>query len=296
MNTKKWKLGITQRYNLTGWIFLSLAALMIFWMSFYPMVSGFWLSLHTGAGARMTFAGFANYIRLLEDPVFRGVMGNTLLYLIVQVPIMLTLALIMASILNSPKLRFKGFYRTCIFLPCATALVSYAVIFRSLFAFDGYINMLLMTLGILDSPFNFLGTAWSARMVIILGITWRWTGYNMIFYLAGLQSIEKSVYDAAKIDGATAVQILTRITIPLLKPIILLTAIMSTNGTLQLFDESMNLTSGGPARASMTISHYIFFTGFQGTANFGYAATLSYVVFILVAILAFIQLKVADRR
>jgi len=293
---RKRRLTMSQKQGLVGWAFLSVAAILIFWMSFYPMINGFWISLHTGTGMRLEFAGLRNYARLLEDPHFRGVLFNTFLYLLVQVPIMLMWALILASILNSDRLRGKSFFRTCIFLPSATSLVSYAVIFRSLFAVDGFINTLFTNIGILDAPYNWLGNTWSARMIIIIGITWRWTGYNMVFYLAGLQNIEKSMYEAAKIDGAGAVQSFFKITVPQLKPIILLTAIMSTNGTLQLFDESMNLTMGGPGRTSMTLSHYIFNIGFQGPANFGYAAALSYVILIMVAILALIQMKVADRR
>lgn len=290
------KLTLSQKNGLIGWLFLATAAIMIGMMSFFPMISGFFIALQTGAGVNMRFAGLSNFERLLVDPLFRGVISNNFLYLAIQVPIMLVLALILASMLNNPKLRFKGLFRTCIFLPCATSLVSSAVIFRSLFATNGYINTVLVNLGILESSYNFLGNTWSARMVIIIAITWRWTGFNMVFYLAGLQNIERSIFEAAKIDGASVVQTFFKITIPLLKPIILLTAIMATNGTLQLFDESMNLTMGGPANTSMTISHYIFNVGFQGTANFGYAAALSYVVFILVATMSLIQLKVVDRR
>ena len=290
------RFGLAFRTGITGWVFVSFATIMIFWTSFYPMIAGFILSLQTGVGANMTFAGFSNYARLIEDPVFWTVIGNTFLYLLVQVPIMLVLALILASLLNRPNLKFKGLFRTCIFLPSATALVSYSIIFRGLFATDGYINYILMNMGFMDAPFNWLGTAWSARLVIILALLWRWTGFNMIFYLAALQNMDKNVYEAAKIDGAGAFSVFTRITIPMLKPIILLTAIMSTTGTMQLFDESMNLTGGGPARQSMTISHYIFTVAFQGSPNFGYAATLSYVIFVIVALLAVIQLKVGDRR
>ena len=118
----------------------------------------------------------------------------------------------------------------------------------------------------------------------------------MIFFLAALQNIDSSIYEAAVVDGANAFQKFTRITIPMLRPTILLTAIMSTNGTLQLFDESMNITNGGPANTSMTISHYIYNLSFAGNPNFGYASAISYVVFILVAILAFIQMKVGDEK
>jgi lactose/L-arabinose transport system permease protein len=155
---------------------------------------------------------------------------------------------------------------------------------------------MLIGLGVLHTSYNWLGYTWSARMIIIVALLWRWTGYNMVFYLAGLQNIETSVYDAAIIDGANAFQVFTRITVPLLRPVILLTAIMSTNGTLQLFDESVNLTSGGPANTTLSMSHYIYQTAFQLSSNLGYAAAMSYVIFIIVAILALIQMKVGDKR
>lgn len=209
---------------------------------------------------------------------------------------MLIFALILASILNHRQLRFKGLFRTMIFLPCATSLVAYAVIFRSLFANNGIVNLVLTNLGILDQPYSFLTHTWSARIVIIIALLWRWTGYNMVFYLAGLQNIEYSVYEAAKIDGASTIQSFFKITVPLLKPTILLTAIMSTNGTLQLFDESVNLTDGGPANASITMSHYIYNMSFKYVPNFGYAAAMSFLILILVAFLAFLQMKVGDKR
>lgn len=209
---------------------------------------------------------------------------------------MLILALILASILNDRNLKFKGLFRTAIFLPCATSLVSYSIIFRSLFAVDGFVNAVLIKLGILNTGYNFLAQPNSARAIIIIALIWRWTGYNMVFYLSGLQNIEYSVYEAAKIDGASPFQAFRKITVPLLKPTILLTAIMSTNGTLQLFDESMNLTNGGPANATVTMSHYIYNMSFKYVPNFGYAAAMSYLILILVAILAFAQMKVGDKR
>ena len=285
-----------QKRSLTGWSFLSVAALAIILLNFYPMIRAFLLALQTGTGARMRFAGVMNFARIFEDPVFFQSMGNTFLYLIVQVPIMLLMALVLASMLNSRTLRFKGLFRTAIFLPCATSLVSYAVIFRYLFAYDGLINHALVGLGVLEANYNWLANAWSARMVIIIALLWRWTGYNMVFYLAGMQNIDPFVYEAARLDGASPLKQFWKITVPLLKPIILLTAIISTSGTLQLFDEAANLTNGGPGNATMTMSLYIFRTSFELSPNFGYAAAMSYVIFILVAVLAFIQMRVGDKR
>ena len=209
---------------------------------------------------------------------------------------MLVLAMIFATLLNDHQLRFKGIFRTCIFLPCATALVAYSLIFRTMFSYDGMINAVLMKIGILKEPINWLNNPGTAKAVIIIALIWRWTGYNMIFYLSSMQSIDYSVYEAARIDGAGAATQLFKITIPLLKPIILVTAIMSTNGTLQLFDESVNLTKGGPANATITMSHYIYNTMFQNNPNFGYAAAMSFVILILVAVLSAIQMKVGDKR
>ncbi|MBQ8278587.1 MAG: sugar ABC transporter permease [Roseburia sp.] len=289
---------LSQKHNLTGWAFLTPAAVLIAIMSFVPMIRAFILSFQTGVGANMTFAEpfYKNYIRMFQDTVFIQSLKNTFFYLIIQVPIMLILALILASILNNKDLKFKGAFRTMIFLPCATSLVAYAIIFRTLFANDGIVNHVLVSLGILDAPYAFLTNAWSAKLVIIIALLWRWTGYNMVFYLSGLQNIEYSVYEAAKIDGASPIQTFFKITVPLLKPTILLTAIMSTNGTLQLFDESVNLTDGGPANASITMSHYIYNVSFKYMPNFGYAAAMSFLILILVAVLAFVQLKVGDKR
>ncbi len=296
MESKQKRMGLSKRRNLMGWIFLLPAVLLICWMSFYPMTRALLLSFRTGVGVHMKFAGFYNYIRMLQDKVFIQALLNNFFYLIIQVPVMLILALGLASMLNNKNLRFKGVFRTAIFLPCATSLVSYAIIFRALFALDGFINTLLLKLGIIEMPVNWLGNPGTAKAVIILALIWRWTGYNMVFYLAGLQNIEYTIYEAAKIDGASPFQSFGRITVPLLKPMILLTAIMSTNGTLQLFDESYNLTNGGPANTTITMSHYIYKMSFEYSPNFGYATAMSFVVLVLVAVLAFIQMKVGDKR
>jgi len=295
--SRKPLLSLSRKQGLIGWGFLFIAAGLIVWMNFYPMVRGFIFSLHSGVGAQMEFAGAFNYERLFEDRQFRQTIGTTFFYLLIQVPIMLITGLALASMLNSPGLKAKGFFRTAIFLPCAVGLVAYSLVFRQMFAVSGIVNTIAMNLGIMETPFNWFGSAWSARMIIILGLLWRWTGFNMIFYLAGLQNIDRSIFEAARIDGANVFQQFRKITIPLLRPIILLTAIMSTNGTLQLFDESFNLTGGGPGLTSRTMSHHIYSTAFEALIpQIGYASAMSFVIFIMVAVLAFIQIKVGDRR
>lgn len=283
--------------SLTGWLFVAVPAGLILLFSFYPMIQSFILSFQSGKGNVYQYVGFNNYVRLFADPMFKQAVLNTLLYLAIQVPIMLLLGLVIANFLNMPKLRFKGFYRTAIFLPCVTSLVSYSVLFKSIFAVDGIANNILMKLHIISEPVGWLMDPVWARIVIILAITWRWTGYNMIFYLSAMQNIDPSVYEAASIDGASKTKQFFTITIPLLKPIILFTSIVSTSSTLQLFDEVVNITNGGPGNATMTISQYIYNLSFVYTPNFGYAATVSYAIVIMVAVLALIQMKVAgDKR
>ena len=291
--------SIQRKQQRAGWFFLAPATLLIFVMSFWPMIQAFIMSLQTGSAANMKWQEplFKNYLRVQKDQLFQLSMRNTFMYLLVEVPIMLILAILLAQILNNKDLKFRGAFRTMVFMPCAISLVSYALIFKSLFATQGLINTVLMNLGLISENINWLGTTSTARAVIIIGLIWRWTGYNMVFYLAGLQNIEYSVYEAAKIDGANGWKTFWYITVPLLKPTIVMTAIMSINGTLQLFDESVNLTNGGPANTSMTMSHYIWNQSLgQGVANFGYASALSFIIFIMVGILAFISLKVGDTR
>ena len=298
MDNKK-RGGVQARQQAAGWAFLTPATLLIFLMSFYPMVQAFITSLKTGSSANLQWAEplFNNYSRMLQDRMFKTAMGKTFLYLLIQVPIMLVLAILLAQLLNNKDLKFRGLFRTMIFLPCATALVSYAIIFKTLFATQGLINSWLVGIGIVKENINWLGQPGTAKAVIIIALLWRWTGYNMVFFLAGLQNIDYSVYEAANIDGASGWQTFWSITVPLLKPVIVMTGIMSINGTLQLFDESVNLTNGGPANTTITMSHYIYNNSLgQGVANFGYASALAFVVFILVAVLAFINMKVGDTR
>ena len=277
---KKKGLDMEQKRSLIGWAFLLPATILIFIFCFYPMVQALILSFQKGMGSNVQPAGFANYARILKDATFQQCLFNTVFYFVIQVPIMLILALVLAQLLNSPDLKGKGIYRT--------------MIFKSLFANDGLVNRVLSTVGI--PTVDWFQNAWAARWVIVIALVWRWTGYNMVFYLAGLQNIDYSIYEAARIDGASPLQQFIHLTIPLLKPTILLTAIMSTSGTLQLFDESVNLTAGGPGKATMTLTHYIYNISFVETPKFNYAAALSVFILIVVAVLSAIQMKVGDKR
>ncbi len=285
-----------RNYFLTGWSMVAVASVFVIVFSYIPMIQAFFLSLQTGKGANLEFNGLANYARMLKDTTFWTSLGNTLLYALFQIPIMLILALLIAVLLNDPKLKLRGFYRTCIFLPCVTSMVSYSILFKNLFSVDGVVNQLLMNLHIVDSPIPFVLDAFWAKVVVIVALIWRWTGYFMIFYLSALQNIDNSVYEAAKIDGCNFFQSLFRITLPLLKPIVFLTSIMALNNTLQLFDEVVNLTQGGPGNATRTISEYIYDLSFKFVPSYGYSAAISYVVLLIVIVLTLVQKGITGKK
>jgi lactose/L-arabinose transport system permease protein len=273
-----------------------LAVIMIAAFYFYPMIQALLLSFKTGTGINLKFAGFDNYTRLFIDATFLTAVKNTFVFLIIQVPLMLILGLFISVLLNDSKLKFKGFFRTAIFLPAVTSLVAYSVIFKYLFAANGLVNAMLTKIHLISEPIQWITDPFWAKMTIIIAITWRWTGYNMIFYLSALQNIDNSIYEAARIDGASPIRQFFSITIPLLKPIILFTSITSTIGTLQLFDEIVNITQGGPGNATMSISQYIYNLSFKYSADFGYAATVSYSIVIMIIILSIIQFKAAGDK
>lgn len=296
VHTRKASRNLRLKSTLIGWSFIAVAAVMICLFYFYPMIQALIMSFQSGTGTNLTFTGLDNYARLLKDPTFLTTVKNTVIYLIIQVPIMIILALFLSVLLNNKTLKFKGLFRTAIFLPCVTSLVAYSVIFKYLFGQDGIINLMLMKLSLIAEPIQWLTDPFWAKVTIIVAITWRWTGYNMIFYLSALQNIDHSIYEAAKIDGASSIQQFFKITIPMLKPIILFTSISSTIGTLQLFDEVMNITAGGPGNATMTISQYIYNLSFKYTPDFGYAATVSYAIVIMIVFFSIIQFKVAGDK
>ncbi|MFH8473997.1 carbohydrate ABC transporter permease [Streptomyces sp. NPDC018000] len=260
----------------------------------YPIVSSFWISLTTGSGDDRTFAGLANYRRLLDDPLFWTALKNTALILVVQVPLMLGLALLMALALNSSKVWLRPLWRLGVFVPSLTGLVAAGVMFSVILNRDaGLLNWVLSLLGI--DPVNWLGSPFWARVGVVLVITWHYTGYNAVMYLAGLQGIPTELYEAAMVDGAGPIRRFVSITLPQLRPILLLTVVLSTIGTLQLFDEPYVLTGGGPDNATMTVTMYLYNNGFK-YFDFGYASALAYVLALIVSVLGILQVRLMGER
>lgn len=256
----------------------------------YPILYSFYLSFTEFTGGTYNFVGLRNYIELFHDPVFYKALFNTFFYLIIQVPVMISLALLLAVLVEQKFVRGKGFFRMATFLPTITSLVAYSLVFKVLFNTNyGLINYIVEFFG--GEKIQWIYSAWPARASIIISITWRWVGYNMIILLAGIQAIPTEMYESASLDGASFWQQLFYITIPAIKPIILFTTITSTIGTLQLFDEPYILTQGGPNYATITLGEYLYDNGFT-YLKFGFASALGYVMVIIIGLLSWLQFRV----
>jgi ABC-type sugar transport system permease subunit len=260
----------------------------------YPIFFSLYLSFHEwrGVGA-MRPVGFANYTRLFGDRIFWGSMLNAVLLFFIYVPLMTFLAVVIATVLHGSFLRLQGLWRAIIFMPHLTSMVAAGFTFRLILdTHSGFANQALAWLGV--SPVPWLDDMWWARISVGLLMIWAWLGYNTIIMLAGLQTIPIEVNEAASVDGANRVQVFFRITVPLLKPVILFAVTLSIIGTFQLFTEPYILTGGGPIRATETPVMQIFSSTFANL-RFGYAAAMSYVYFVTIIVLAIVQFKLVTR-
>jgi len=282
------------RPRFAHWIFAGPAAVLFVVFFAYPLGASFYQSFTSTENGRTAWVGLDQYARMFQDPSFLDSMVNTGIILIVQVPLMIALALILAVLLNQSWLRFRGTWRTVYFLPAVTTLVAYAVVFQVLLKTDGgLVNQIAGALGL--SPVDWLNDPTWARTSLIGSMTWRWAGYNAVILLAGLQSIGREQHEAAALDGAGTVTTYTKVIFPQLRPVLLFCVITSTIGTLQLFDENYTLTRGGPDDATLTPVLYLYKVGFQ-QMDFGYAAAIAWVVVAVIAVISFLQFRFFGRE
>lgn len=275
--------------RLAPYLFVLPAVALFAIFKLYPIAWSFVLSLFRTDGALQTFAGTANYERLAGDPLFWTALRNTALIMVVQVPLMLGIAIALAVAFNSPLLKLKAFFRLGFFLPMVTGLVAYGILFGVLLnPQGGLVNWFLGLFGVPEIPW-LTDTLW-ARIAVGLALTWHYTGYNAVIYLARLQALPQDHYDAASVDGAGAWRRFWHVTLPGLRPVLLLTVVMSTIGTLQLFDEPYVLTGGGPDNATLTLGMYLYMNGFR-YFDFGYASAIAYALAVIIAILGIVQFK-----
>ena len=264
--------------------------------SVYPIIFSIYLSFTEwkGMGPKV-FVGLENYRMLLGDSVFWQSIRNGVILFFLYVPIMTLLALVLAVILNAKFVRFFQVFRTMIFIPYITTMIAAGFVFRMMMNVKyGFFNILLTSIGI--PPVPWLENVWWARISLSLLVIWAWLGYNMVIMLAGLQTISKDLVEAATIDGANPVQAFFRITVPLMKPIILFSVILSTIGSFGLFSEVYSLTVGGrPMNATLTPIVYIWQQAFQHY-KFSYASAVSYVYFAIIIVLTLLQLRYFGRE
>jgi multiple sugar transport system permease protein len=287
--------GWRWRDDLTGWAFAAPFVILFLVFLAFPIVASFALSF-TSFGLRdlqnpigATFVGLDNYIALFADPKFWTSLFNTVYFVVVGVPLTLVLGLLIANALNRGITRFRTAFRVGYYIPVITSIVAIAVVWRFLLNPDvGLINMVLAAFGI-QGPAWLADPALAMPSIIAMAV-WRNLGFAMIVFLAGLQAIPASLYEAAAIDGAGRWQAFRSVTIPMLKPTILFMTVITTIGYLQLFEEPFVMTGGGPLDKTLSVTMYMYQQGFQFFHQ-GYGAAIAYVLFVIVAIVAFLQFK-----
>ncbi len=265
----------------------------------YPLVWSLWLSLHNWQGiGEPRWFGLGNYERLLNNPRIWNALGNTLIFLVILLPLGVAMALLLATLLNSPKVTGRNIFRTLFFLPYVTSAVIVAIIFQMLLQDNfGWINGILEAVGM--QRVGWLTQPWPARVSVILMVVWAGTGYNTLIMLGGLQSIPNELYDAASVDGATGVQQFFYVTVPMMRGVILFVAITGTIGLLNLFTQPWLLFSNsggrGPESSVETLNVIQYGTAF-GSARYGEAAALGFIIAALVLVVALIQLRIGRSR
>jgi multiple sugar transport system permease protein/lactose/L-arabinose transport system permease protein len=240
--------------------------------------------------SRLEFVGMANYAAMFSDSLFHQALFNTVFILLVQVPLMVGLALLFAVALNASFVRLRGIFRTVLALPVSANLVAYSTVFLLMMQDAGLVNYVLTSIGL--DPIPWLTSDFWSRMTIVGAVTWRWTGYNMIILLAGLQNVPQQLYEAAEIDGANRWEKFRHVTVPQLRPVLLFVFVTSTIGTFKLFSEPVIINSGGaPLESTITIVQYIYQTAFIDF-RLGYASALTYVLIGVVSVLSAVQMRI----
>lgn len=256
-----------------------------------PIIFSLYLSFTKWDGfSDPVFVGLDNYSRLLQDTFFFKAIGNTLIIWILSIVPQLILALALAMILNEKFIKGKHFFRAVFYFPNIVTPVTLGVLFSLMFDWQtGSVNKFLMGIGLIDDPVNWFNSPWLSRFIVAGVIMWQYFGFNMLVFIAGLQSIQEELYEAARVDGASKWDIATKITLPLLRPVLLFTFITSVIGGLQLFDAPLML-GNGPDNSTLTMVMYLFQTAFQ-RFDYSYGAAIAYAIFIIILFFSLITMK-----
>lgn len=294
-STKK-TLKQTTKDHISGYLYIAPFFIIFGVFGLFPIVFTAFISLHKWniLGTR-EFIGFKNYQLLFTDPLFWKALGNTFSIWVISTLPQLFLALVLAFILNSAFLKGKQFFRLAVFLPNITSVVAVAIIFGAIFGEKyGVLNYLLSFIGI--DPINWKGSYFGTHVAIASMVMWRWTGYNTIIYLSALQSISKDLYEAATIDGASKMQQFFYITIPMIRPMVIFTVILSTIGGMQIFAEPQMFAGagGGALDQGLTMTLYLYEEAFVRN-SFGYSSALAWVLFLIIVLFSLVNLFITNR-
>jgi len=269
----------------------------------FPVLFSLYLSFHRWSGlGKQEFVGLDQYRFLIKDHTFYLSLWNTVLIWVMSTVPMLCAALVIAALLHSVTWA-KGFYRMAYFIPSVTSVVAMAILFKMLFSSNfGLINAVLQAVDLPTYPWT--NTPWGIKITIASLMTWQWVGYNAIIYLAGLQTIPKDLYEAAQVDGAGPVRSFFSITVPLLRPVILFTVVISTITGMQSFTEAQVMTgsnaaqapnSGGPGQAGLTMVLYFYQQAFSYN-DYGYGAAIAWAIFLIVGVFTAVNWRLVARQ
>jgi len=302
-----------RRLTRTKWPYLFISPFFLIYGVFglFPILFTLYISLTSWSIlSPPKFVGLKNYIFVFtRDPLFLRSIGNVLLFSVIVIPLLLGFGIMLAELLRTRWLRAKGMFRLAIFSPYLTTPVAIGILFALIFDWNnGILNRILLSIGVLHHGYDWLGYAGSARTVVIMMLFWKYVGYNMMFYVAGMSRISPEIYEAAIVDGAGAVRTFFRITVPLLAPISLFLLITSIIGGMQLFEEPLLLLSGwvgqsgqsaiaGPDNSCLTPIWHLYNLAFgAGSLQFGRGSAVAYATFIFIAVFSFFGIRVMGRR
>jgi ABC-type sugar transport system permease subunit len=289
---RKRYLSAEKKKSLVAYVYIAPFYILFLIFGLFPMVSGFYISFFRWDGlSAMRFLGLENYFNLIRDPLFGKALANTLFIgIAAHIPI-LGGGMVLAYVLNLKMLQCKNIFKTIYFMPMVTSSVAITIVFQTLFGYNfGFINYFVKLMG--NAPVNWLqGDGSLIKFAVIVMFSWKWIGWNMVIYLAGMQGISEDIYEAATIDGAGHVKMFFRITLPLLKPIILFTLIQSSIGMFNLFTEPFILLGGGSYTGGinsggLTLMMYLLGKAPQGGTAYGYASACAYIITIFIIILS----------
>lgn len=278
------------------WAYALIGPQVLFFLAFtvYPIVMSYVYSFYewSGFGPLENFIGWDNFIKLVHEQAFWNAFRNSLIYMTAKTVILLPTTLMLALVLNQALFKGKVFYRTIYFLPVVTTTSTVGIVMKFIFGNENaLVNEALMELGVLSNPIPWLGQADTAMFVLILIGSWKFFGMVLVYWLAGLQTLPKDVYEAAKMDGANGLQTLRYITLPLLAPVGAVILLLTVVNSMHVFDLVKTLTGGGPFYATETVDLYIYNFAFStsGFPQIGYASAAGIVfgvaIFILTALL-----------